>query len=79
MVGLDTFHKLGYTGKNVTIGLFDGGFYKADTVHAFDSLWQQGRIKGYWDFITEDTSIFGNTTVMANMFCLLLEPTGQTR
>ena len=42
----------------MTIGLFDGGFYKADTVHAFDSLWQQGRIKGYWDFITEDTSIF---------------------
>ncbi len=58
MVGLDTFHKLGYTGKDVTIALFDGGFYKADTVHAFDSLWRQGRIKGYWDFITEDTSIF---------------------
>ncbi|MFT7592292.1 MAG: serine protease AprX [bacterium] len=58
MVGLDSFHALGYTGKGVTIGLFDGGFYKADTVHAFDSLWDNGRIKGYWDFITNDTSIF---------------------
>jgi serine protease AprX len=58
MLHLDSFHKLGYTGKDVTIGLFDGGFYKVDTVHAFDSLWDQGRIKGYWDFITNDTSIF---------------------
>lgn len=58
MLGLDSFHRLGYTGKDVTIALFDGGFYKADTVYAFDSLWQQGRIKGYWDFITNDTSLF---------------------
>ncbi len=58
MLGLDSFHRLGYTGKGVTIALFDGGFYKADTVHAFDSLWDQGRIKGYWDFLRDDTTNF---------------------
>jgi subtilisin family serine protease len=58
MLGLDSFHRKGYTGKGVTIALFDAGFYKADTVYAFDSLWQQNRIKGYWDFITNDTTIF---------------------
>ncbi len=58
MLKLDSFHRKGFTGKNVTIALFDGGFYKADTVKAFDSLWQNGRIKGYWDFLTEDTTIF---------------------
>lgn len=58
MLKLDSFHRRGYTGKGITIALFDGGFYKADTVHAFDSLWNQGRIKGYWDFITNDTTIF---------------------
>ena len=58
MLRLDSFHRRGYTGKDVTVGLFDAGFYKADTVEAFDSLWQNGRIKAYWDFITNDTSIF---------------------
>lgn len=58
MLQLDSFHRLGYTGKGVTVALFDGGFYKADTVPAFDSLWQQNRIKGYWDFLTNDTSLF---------------------
>lgn len=58
MLRLDSFHRRGYTGKDVTVGLFDAGFYKADTVDAFDSLWQNGRIKAYWDFITNDTSIF---------------------
>ncbi len=58
MLGLDSFHRKGFTGKDVTIALFDAGFYKADTVEAFDSLWQQDRIKGYWDFLTNDTTIF---------------------
>ena len=58
MLHLDSFHRKGYTGKDVTVALFDAGFYKADTVYAFDSLWNQGRIKGYWDFLTNDTSIF---------------------
>lgn len=58
MLQLDSFHRKGYTGKNVTVALFDAGFYKADTVYAFDSLWAQSRIKGYWDFLTNDTSIF---------------------
>ncbi|MFT5725457.1 MAG: subtilisin family serine protease [Bacteroidia bacterium] len=58
MLQLDSFHKWGFTGNNVTIALFDAGFYQADTVHAFDSLWDQGRIKGYWDFLTNDTSLF---------------------
>jgi len=58
MLRLDSFHRRGFTGKDVTVGLFDAGFYKADTVKAFDSLWQNGRIKAYWDFITNDTSIF---------------------
>lgn len=58
MLGLDSFHKLGYTGKGITIALMDGGFYKVDTVEAFDSLWAQGRIKGYWDFLRNDTTAF---------------------
>ncbi|MBO6518121.1 MAG: S8 family serine peptidase [Bacteroidia bacterium] len=58
MLQLDSFHRLGYTGKGVTIALFDAGFYRADTLPAFDSLWLQNRIKGYWDFLRDDTTAF---------------------
>ena len=58
MLGLDSFHRKGYTGKNVTIALMDAGFYRADTLPAFDSMWQNNRVKGYWNFITNDTTIF---------------------
>ncbi|MEZ4842643.1 MAG: S8 family serine peptidase [Bacteroidia bacterium] len=58
MMRLDSLHKKGFTGKGITIGVFDGGFYRADTVPAFDSLWQQHRIVGYWDFLWDDTTYF---------------------
>lgn len=58
MLGLDSFHKLGYTGKGVTIALMDVGFYKVDSFSAFDSLWKNNQIKFWYDFVDNDSTVF---------------------
>jgi serine protease AprX len=58
MLGLDEYHKRGYTGKGVTIALFDAGFFRADTMSAFDSIWMNDRMIDYYDFVDKDTWLF---------------------
>jgi serine protease AprX len=58
MLGLDSFHKLGYTGKGVTIALMDVGYYKVDSFAAFDSLWKNNQIKYWYDFVDNDSTVF---------------------
>ena len=58
MLGLDSFHKLGYTGKGVTIALMDAGFYRVDSLTAFDSLRKNGQIKGTFDVVSGDSSVY---------------------
>ena len=50
MIRLDSLHRLGYTGKGVTIGVFDGGFRNLDSIAGFDSLRTQGRLIAHRDF-----------------------------
>lgn len=58
MLGLDEYHKQGYTGKGVTIGLFDAGFFRVDSLEAFDSMRRRGQIKAVWDFFYNDTNVY---------------------
>ena len=58
MLGLDEYHKRGFTGKGVTIALFDAGFFRADTMSAFDSIWMNDRMIDYYDFVDKDTWLF---------------------
>ncbi len=58
MLGLDSFHKLGYTGKGITIALMDVGYYKVDSFSAFDSLWKNNQIKFWYDFVDNDSTVF---------------------
>ncbi|MBI4945838.1 MAG: S8 family peptidase [Bacteroidetes bacterium] len=55
MLGIECLHKDGYTGKNTTIAVIDGGFLGADTMRAFDSLRIQKRIIGAFDFVANDS------------------------
>ena len=50
LIGLDSLHRLGYTGSGVTIGVFDGGFNNMDSIPAFDSLWFRNQIIASRDF-----------------------------
>jgi serine protease AprX len=44
------FHKQGHRGEGIHIAVLDAGFYKADELQAFDSLWAGGQILGTRDF-----------------------------
>jgi serine protease AprX len=55
MLGLRDYHQLGYTGKGVTIGVFDGGFRFVDSLPLFDSLRTTNRLKAAYDFVRNDS------------------------
>lgn len=55
LIKLDSLHKLGFTGKGVTIAVFDGGFTNLDSIPAFDSLWMQGRLIAQHDFVKDSS------------------------
>lgn len=55
ILNLDEYHKLGFTGKGVTLAIFDGGFWKVDSLPIFDSMWANNQIKAAYDFVDKDT------------------------
>lgn len=57
-LGLDCLHGRGYTGEGMLMAVLDAGFFMMDSLAAFDSLWLQGRVAGYYDFVNQDTGIF---------------------
>lgn len=55
-------HNKGFRGENVTIAVLDAGFYKVDKLPAFDSLWTNNQILGWYDFVDGDTTVFDSDT-----------------
>ncbi len=51
-------HNRGYNGKNMLITLLDAGFYRADSLDVFDSLWVNNQILGTRDFVVGGTQVF---------------------
>ncbi|WP_167619314.1 S8 family serine peptidase [Maribellus sediminis] len=51
-------HDNGYKGEGLHIAVLDAGFYKADELPAFDSLWTNGQILGTRDFVNPNSDIF---------------------
>jgi len=65
-------HNLGYDGTGMTIAILDAGFLNANTISAFDSLWNNGQILGTKDFVSPlNPDIFGShshgTSVLSTM------------
>jgi len=58
MLKVNQLHNMGFTGKGVTMAILDGGFIDVDELPAFDSLWQNEQIKGWYDFVEMDTVVF---------------------
>ncbi len=58
MLGLQNYHRKGYTGKGVIIALFDGGFYKVDSIVAFDSLRKRNGILATRDFYDNNSHVY---------------------
>ncbi len=58
MLGLQNYHRKGYTGKGVKIGLFDGGFYNVNSIIAFDSLRKRKGILATRDFYDNNSNVY---------------------
>ncbi|NMB71630.1 MAG: S8 family serine peptidase [Bacteroidales bacterium] len=54
----DTLHTLGYLGRGIRIAVLDAGFYHADTLPAFRSLYENHRILGTRDFVAPGTAVY---------------------
>jgi hypothetical protein len=62
MLGGDVMHNNGYTGAGMTIAVIDAGFYRADSMAVFDSLFNSGRLLGTWDFTEDEADVFDDGT-----------------
>ncbi len=60
-VGTDFLHNLGFRGQGMVIAIFDAGFYNADSMVVFDSLWINNQILGTKDFVTPGGDVFSRS------------------
>ncbi len=58
MLNGDVLHDLGFRGQGKQIALLDGGFYHANTLPAFDSLYRNGQILGTKDFVNPGNNVY---------------------
>lgn len=55
-----SLHQQGYMGEGMIIAVLDIGFFNVPNLSVFDSLMQQGRFLGGWNFVENNDSIFYN-------------------
>lgn len=61
MLNGDSLHNMGYDGNGIIIAVLDAGFLNVNTIGAFDSLWNSGRILGWRDFVSpQSPNIFNS-------------------
>ncbi len=58
MIGADCLHNNGYKGEGMIISVIDAGFYKADSLLAFDSLRTKNSILGTRNFVNNTKSVY---------------------
>lgn len=64
-------HNLGFTGKNITMAILDAGFLNYKTNPALDSVRQQGRVLGEWDYVANHASVNEDNAHGANCFTII--------
>lgn len=62
MIKGDFLHQNGFSGNGMLIGVVDAGFFHADVLPAFDSLWLNDQIVGFKDFVDPNSNIFEEST-----------------
>ena len=53
----DFLHDLGFRGEGIQMAVLDGGFFKYNTLPAFDSVRLNGQILGTYDFVKNEVSV----------------------
>ncbi len=67
----DWLHNEGFLGDGIQIAVIDAGFYNADIIPAFDSLWINNRILGYKDFVNPVSDIFNTHSHGTNVLSII--------
>lgn len=62
MLNGNVLHNQGFRGDSMIISIFDAGFFKVDSISAFDSLWNNNQIIGAKDFVDGDTIVWDAST-----------------
>jgi subtilisin family serine protease len=55
-------HQAGFQGEGMQIAVIDAGFFKADSLYAFDYLRKRGGILKTWDFAEGNDSVYEDAT-----------------
>ncbi|MBB1283893.1 S8 family peptidase [Flavisolibacter sp. BT320] len=50
-------HNIGLRGQGMVIGMLDAGFFRYNSLQAFDSINQNGQVLGTYDFVAKETSV----------------------
>jgi subtilisin family serine protease len=58
MINLDFLHSNGFTGSDISVGVFDAGFRNVDTMEGFLRLRSLGNIKYIYDFVDRTENLF---------------------
>lgn len=64
-------HNLGYTGKDILIGVLDAGFLNVNVNPVFDSLRLQGRLLGTKDMAEPGSDVFSHDAHGANVLSIM--------
>lgn len=51
MIGVDYLHENDYTGQDIVVAFMDNGYPNVLTNDAYETLRNEGRLKGYYDFV----------------------------
>lgn len=62
MIRTDDLHAIGYRGEGMTIAVLDAGFFKVDSLPAFDSLRFNHQILGTRDFVNPGGNVYTRST-----------------
>ncbi|MEY4110084.1 MAG: hypothetical protein RLZZ46_438 [Bacteroidota bacterium] len=71
MLNLESIHAQGYLGQGVLIAVLDAGFFNADILPAFDSLFANGQILATRDFVDGGINVFDDHTHGMNVLSVL--------
>jgi serine protease AprX len=67
----DLLHKMGFSGRGMTIAVLDAGFRSYLTNPVFDSVRLQNRVLGTWDYVHNEESVNEDDVHGAGVFSLL--------
>ncbi len=62
MINGNSLHVQGFRGEGMIIAVLDVGFYNAPNLAVFDSIFTEGRVLGWWNFVKGTDSVFYDGT-----------------